>query len=141
MDRFASAETDVDRNTRLSIDAERAMLHNETFRHGSPNGTSDNTPTTSARILNAIGRTVGSPGKSTDRSEAGEVHLGAAAGAEGAVELMEDVPKERQIYVEVCPREVQLSVSPEMCYMGRGINGCGAFIPTSARFTWRSCQP
>lgn len=99
MHRFASAETDVDRDTRLSIDAERAMLHSDSVSHHT--GASEQTPQTSARILDAIGRTLG---RASERSDSGGVHMGAGAGAEGAVELMEDVPKERQIYVEVCPR-------------------------------------
>ena len=99
MERFASAETDVDRDARHSVDAERAMLHSDTFRQPhSPRRASDHTPSTSARILDALGRSVGRP---SDRREHGEVHLGAGAGADGAVELMEDVPKERQMYVEV----------------------------------------
>ena len=39
----------------------------------------------------------------SDTSET-QVHLGAAGGAEGAVELMEDVPLRKQITVEVCHR-------------------------------------
>lgn len=100
MHRFASGETDVDRDTRRSVDAVRAMQHSESISH---QGSGEyHSPHTSARILDAIGRTLGSPGKSGDRSEHEEVHLGASNNAEGAVELMEDVPKERQIYVEVC---------------------------------------
>ena len=93
MHRFASTDTDVDREARQSMDAARAMMHSESVSHRS--GVSYS-PHTSARFFNASSRSLPDGG-----GDEPVVHMGAAKGAEGAAELMEEVPKERQIYVEV----------------------------------------
>ena len=53
MHRFATGETDVDRDKRLSVDAQRAMKHSQSSGH---NPNSDYSPHTSGHLFETLGR-------------------------------------------------------------------------------------
>ena len=100
MHRFGSTETDVDRDMRKSIEATRSMQHSQS---GINLGTNGNYGAhNSNRSIHVSIRDLTIPDSPNKKSGNLGVQLGASANnAEGAVELMEDVPKERQIHVEV----------------------------------------
>eukprot|EP00208_Stichococcus_sp_RCC1054_P001431 CAMPEP_0206141418 /NCGR_PEP_ID=MMETSP1473-20131121/12840_1 /ASSEMBLY_ACC=CAM_ASM_001109 /TAXON_ID=1461547 /ORGANISM="Stichococcus sp, Strain RCC1054" /LENGTH=169 /DNA_ID=CAMNT_0053535983 /DNA_START=217 /DNA_END=723 /DNA_ORIENTATION=+ len=98
MERFSSNELDPRQSAEIAANSRRSLAHSETFAalgDGPPSRHSLNLgPQASSRSM-----VPGSPYKGSNTG-GGKVIMGASAGEEGDVALMEDVPRDKQVFLQ-----------------------------------------